>query len=66
MVRVCPYCSNIDLEKLKSEIGEDNVVKGCIGLCGVYKKESVGKIKGELVIKQTPEEFIEAIKNKLL
>ena len=53
MIRVCPYCSNINVDKLKKTIGEENVKTGCIGACRSFSKEAVGKINGELVIKQT-------------
>lgn len=33
MIRVCPYCSNINVDKLKKTIGEENVKTGCIGAC---------------------------------
>ena len=62
MIRVCPYCSNIDVNKLKETVGEENVKTGCIGACRAFSKEAVGKINGELVIKQTEEEFFEACK----
>ena len=62
MIRVCPYCSNINVDKLKKTIGED-VKTGCIGACRSFSKEAVGKINGELVIKQTEDEFLEAAKN---
>ena len=59
MIRVCPYCSNINVDKLKKTIGEENVKTGCIGACRSFSKEAVGKINGELVIKQTEDEFLE-------
>ncbi|MGL6105983.1 DUF1450 domain-containing protein [Romboutsia sp.] len=57
MIRVCPYCSNIDVNKLKETVGEENVKTGCIGACRAFSKEAVGKIDGELIIKQTEEDF---------
>ena len=60
MIRVCPYCSNINVDKLKKTIGEET---GCIGACRSFSKEAVGKINGELVIKQTEDEFLEVAKN---
>lgn len=63
MIRVCPYCSNINVDKLKNTIGEENVKTGCIGACRSFSKEAVGKINGELVIKQTEEEFFEDAKD---
>lgn len=62
MVRVCPYCSNVDVDKLKEVVGEENVKTGCVGMCRAYKTEAAGKIDGEVVIKQTEAEFIEACK----
>ena len=66
MIRVCPYCSNINVDKLKKTIGEENVKTGCIGACRSFSKEAVGKINGELVIKQTEDEFLEAVVNNLV
>ena len=62
MIKVCPYCSNINVDNLKNILGEENVKTGCIGACRSFSKEAVGKINGELVIKQTEEEFLEAAK----
>ncbi|MEG2786259.1 MAG: DUF1450 domain-containing protein [Romboutsia sp.] len=61
-VKVCPYCSNVDVDKLKKEIGEENVSTGCIGACRAYSKEAVGKINGNLTIKQTEEDFFKECK----
>ncbi len=33
MIRVCPNCSNVDVNKLKTLVGEENVKTGCIGQC---------------------------------
>lgn len=62
MIKVCPYCSNVDVTKLKNLAGKDNVKTGCIGQCRSYSKEAVGKVDGELIIKQTQEEFFAEIK----
>lgn len=59
MIRVCPYCSNVDVNKLKEIAGEKNVKTGCIGACRAFSKEAVGKIDGELVIKQSEKDFFE-------
>lgn len=63
MIRVCPYCSNVNVDKLKKTIGEESVKTGCIGACRSFSNESVARIGGELVIKQTEEEFLEFVKN---
>lgn len=62
MIKVCPYCSNIDVDKLKKISGQENVKTGCIGACRTYSKEAVGKIDGELVIKQNEEDFFKICK----
>ncbi|HBF3439297.1 TPA: DUF1450 domain-containing protein, partial [Clostridioides difficile] len=53
MIRVCPNCSNVDVNKLKTLVGEENVKTGCIGQCRAFKKEAVGIIDNELEIKET-------------
>lgn len=62
MIRVCPHCSNLDVNKLKETIGEENVKTGCIGACRAFSKEAVAKINGELVIKQSEEALLKHIK----
>ena len=62
MIRVCPFCSNIDVNKLKEVAGEENVKTGCIGACRRFKSEAVAKIDGELVIKQTEQELFDIVK----
>ena len=61
VIRVCPYCSNVDLDKLKEVIGEEKVQRGCIGQCRAYKKEAVVKIDGILTIKQSEEELFKEL-----
>ncbi|MCO8921720.1 DUF1450 domain-containing protein [Clostridioides difficile] len=62
MIRVCLNCSNVDVNKLKTLVGEENVKTGCIGQCRAFKKEAVGIIDNELEIKETEAEFFEACK----
>lgn len=61
MVRVCPTCSNVDVDKLE-ELAPDNVEVECIGECGQHEGKSFGFINDELVIKDNEEEFFEAVK----
>lgn len=61
MVRVCPTCSNVDVDKLE-ELAPDNVEVECIGECGKHEGKSFGFINDELVIKDSEEEFFEAVK----
>lgn len=60
-VRVCPYCSNVDLDKLAEVVGEDKVQRGCIGQCRAYKKEAVVKVNTNLVIKESQEELFKEL-----
>lgn len=61
MIRVCPHCSNVDVNKLKEILGKDNVKTGCIGVCRAFSKEAVAKVDGELVIKQNQEELLKEL-----
>lgn len=61
-IKVCPYCSNVDVDTLREKLGEENVSTGCIGACRAYSKEAVGKINGVLTIKQSEKDLIEACK----
>lgn len=64
MIRVCPTCSNVDVDKLE-ELVPDNVEVECIGECGQHEGKSFGFINDELVIKDSEEEFFEAVKAML-
>lgn len=64
MIRVCPHCSNVNVNKLKEVIGSENIKTGCIGACRSFTKECVAKVDGELIIKQNEDDLIEYIKNK--
>jgi uncharacterized protein YuzB (UPF0349 family) len=61
MVRVCPRCSNVDIDKLKEVVGEENVKTGCIGMCRAYSKEAVVKVDGEVLIKETQQELFDEL-----
>lgn len=58
IVRACPYCSNVDMEKLEETVGKERVQRGCIGQCRAYKKEAVVKVDGIINIKQSQEELL--------
>ncbi|MDU2199118.1 MAG: DUF1450 domain-containing protein [Peptostreptococcaceae bacterium] len=61
LVRACPYCSNVDMDKLEEVVGKEKVQRGCIGQCRAYKKEAVVKVDGILTIKQSQEELFEEL-----
>ncbi|MEG6586924.1 DUF1450 domain-containing protein [Dendrosporobacter sp. 1207_IL3150] len=65
MIRVCPTCSNVDLEKITAILNENDIEVDCIGECGQHENKSFGYINDELVIKDTEEEFLEAIKQHI-
>ena len=61
MVRVCPNCSNVDVDKLE-ELVPGNLEVECIGECGQHEGQSFGYINDELVIKESEQEFFAAVK----
>lgn len=61
-VRVCRRCSNVDIDKLKKIIGEENVKVGCVGACRKDKNQFFGKINGVYTITKTEEEFLDECK----
>ncbi|MBP2627056.1 MAG: hypothetical protein H6Q68_1767 [Firmicutes bacterium] len=62
MVRVCPTCSNVDIDKLEKLV-PGNLEVECIGECGQHEDKSFGYINDELVIEDTEEEFFESVKS---
>lgn len=63
MVRVCPNCSNVNVDELE-ELIPGNLEVECIGECGQHEGKFFGYIDDELVIEDTEEEFFEAVKSK--
>ena len=61
MIRVCGYCSNVDIDAIKTIVGDENVEVGCIGQCG---QEFVAYINDELIETSTEEELLDYIKKK--
>jgi uncharacterized protein YuzB (UPF0349 family) len=61
MIRVCPNCTDVDIEKLE-ELVPGNLEVECIGECGQHEGKFFGYINDELVIKETEEEFFEEVK----
>lgn len=62
MIKICPACSNVDAGKVKEIVPEDQVDTGCISECGQHEGKSFGYIGDELVIKDTEQEFLAAVK----
>ncbi|MFI3209502.1 MAG: DUF1450 domain-containing protein [Peptostreptococcaceae bacterium] len=63
MIKACPYCSNVDVNKLKEVFGEENVKTGCIGNCRAYDSEANVLQDGELIIKENMDELVEYLQN---
>lgn len=64
MIIVCSRCSGVNIKELKEALG-DNVKSGCIGECGEHSGKSFGYIDGELVIKKSSQDFIDAAKKAI-
>ena len=60
MIRVCPNCTDVDIDKLE-ELVPGNLEVECIGECGQHEGKFFGYINDELVIKETEEEFFEEV-----
>jgi len=58
MIKVCEHCSNINIELLKNEVGEDKVEVGCIENCAAYETEAFGFINDELIVEKDSDDWI--------
>ena len=63
MIRIWRYCSNVDIDAIKTIVGDENVEVGCIGQCG---QEFVAYINDELIETSTEEELFDYIKRVCL
>lgn len=61
-VRVCPFCSKVDINKLKKVVGEKNVSIGCVSACRKDKTRFLGRINGVYTITENEEEFFDECK----
>ncbi|MGL4773627.1 MAG: DUF1450 domain-containing protein [Clostridium sp.] len=62
MIVICPNCSNIDYDKLKDVVGEENIDCCCMGYCSQSDDQTVGYIDGEFVQTYSEEEFLKKCK----
>jgi uncharacterized protein YuzB (UPF0349 family) len=60
MVRVCPNCTDVDIDKLEKLVS-GNLEVECIGECGQHEGKFFGYINDALVVKDTEEEFFEEV-----
>lgn len=61
MIIVCPSCSGIEIEKLESKYGAENIEVSCIGECGGLDNLVIGYCNGKFIETNTEEEFIKKI-----
>lgn len=66
MIRVCSVCSNVDIDKLRDVVFEEDIEIGCIGECGQHDGKVFGYIDDKLIIKENHEEFIEVIRSSIV
>ena len=60
MIKICPKCSRVNIDKVIKIVGEDNVIKGCIGRCGT---PYIALINYKAYEADSEEEFLEHIEN---
>jgi hypothetical protein len=61
MIRVCSACSNVDMDKLRDVVFEEDLEIGCIYECGEHDDKVFGYIDDKLIIKDNEEDFIKAV-----
>lgn len=62
MVKVCCCCSKVDLNALEQVVPAEKLVVGCIDQCQGFDGKTFGEINGEVVVAESSEAFIEAVK----
>lgn len=65
MIKVCPSCSNVDLDALEREFGSDNVEATCLGECGMNAEQSFGYVFEKWVIHDDEDAFMEDVKKRM-
>ena len=62
MIRVCRNCSHVDNDKLEKML-PGHIQVECIGECGQHAGKIFGYINDQFVLKDTEQEFFEAVKS---
>ncbi len=62
MVKICKCCSNIDEQKIKEVVLEQDLEFGCIDQCEQHEGKAFGMLDDILVVKETQEEFLALLK----
>lgn len=63
MISVCPECSGIDIDRLESEFGKENIDYRCIGECGGRDGIVLGYTKRTFIQAENDEDFIKIAKS---
>lgn len=63
MIKICPSCSNVDIETLRDSLDDDiEIEETCIGQCGV---EFVAYVDDKLIEAHDETTLIETIKSAI-
>jgi len=65
MIKVCPSCSNIDVDVLEKKYGTENVDVSCIGECGMNENQSFGYVFEKWVIQDNEESFLSEVQSRV-
>lgn len=65
MIRICPFCSKLNQDKIIAEFGEDNVEVSCVGVCRKIEGKVFGYFDYDYIEVDTEEQFIEAAKKHI-
>ena len=57
MIKICPSCSNVNVDVLESKYGSANVDVSCIGECGMNEGQSFGYVFEKWVIQDEEDAF---------
>lgn len=65
MIKVCPCCSNVDVDTLEAKFGSENVEANCLGECGMNEGKSYGFVFDKWVIHDDEEAFLADVEARL-
>lgn len=66
MIKVCPSCSNVDIERLESMVPTSQIEETCLGLCGANFDQAIAYVNGEWIEADDEEEVFKAVEKWLL
>lgn len=62
MIKICPNCSSVNIDKIKELVGKDNLTEGCIGRCGT---PYAAIVDFDAIICDSEDELYEEIKKRV-